>query len=275
MKTYCLELTSRKQGYNEKLNTLREYLQAYILRIMHDEGFFRFAVFVGGTALRFLYDLPRFSEELDFSLKDKGTLDFAALMKKVDNELKLAGYEASVSRDTQKTVNNAWVKFPGLMYEAGISALKLQNFSIKIEVDTNPPEGAILKTDIVNKYFPLSFLSYDTASLFAGKLHAILTRKYTKGRDLFDLGWYLSKWKGLSPNIHLLRNALTQTKWVGTLPTENTWRELIYETIANVEWNKAKEDVLNFLENPKDLEIFSQENVLALVRAGALEPKRG
>jgi len=192
-----------------------------------------------------------------------------------DDELKLAGYEASVLGDTQKTINNAWVKFPGLMYEAGISALKLQNFSIKIEIDTNPPEGAILKTDIVNKYFPLSFLSYDTASLFAGKLHAILTRKYTKGRDLFDLGWYLSKWKGLSPNIHLLRNALTQTKWVGTLPTENTWRELIYETIANVEWNKAKEDVLNFLENPKDLEIFSQENVLALVKAGAFEPKRG
>lgn len=265
MKTYCLELTSQKQGYNEKLNTMREYLQAYILRIMHDEGVFRFAAFLGGTALRFLYGLPRFSEDLDFSLENKGVLDFTVLMKKIGDELKSAGYEVSVSYNEQKTVNSAWVRFSGLMYETGLSSLKAQKFSIKIEIDTNPPRGAILKTDIVNKYFPLSFLSYDIASFFAGKLSALLTRQYAKGRDFFDLGWYLSKWEGLTPNSHLLQNALVQAEWKGEMPSEDNWRMFIHKVVSHTDWKKVRNDVLNFLENPKDLEIFSKENLLNLI----------
>lgn len=225
MKDFVLELASQKQGYNPKLNTMREYLQAYILRIMHDEGIFRSAAFLGGTALRFLYGLPRFSEDLDFSLAKNPPIVFARLIKKVTAELSAAGYNVSAGYDDKNNVNSAFIRFSGLMFEAGLSALKGQKLSIKIEIDNNPPKGAVLITQIVNKYFPISFLSYDTKSLFAGKLHALLNRRYTKGRDYFDLGWYLSKWKDIEPNLGLLKNSLKQTGWDKDYPDKDSWRD--------------------------------------------------
>jgi predicted nucleotidyltransferase component of viral defense system len=266
MKDYVLELVSKKEGYNAKLNAMREYLQAYILRVMHDEGVFRSAAFLGGTALRFLYDLPRFSEDLDFSSSGKLSFTFAALLKKIMSELAAAGYDASVVYNDQKTVNSAFIKFSGLMFETGISPLKSQKFSIKVEIDSNPPQGAIFETRIVNKYFPVSFLSYEVNSLFAGKLHALLSRKYAKGRDYFDLGWYLSKWKGIEPNFTLLDNALKQTGWNKDFPTKDNWRDFIYKVVENADWNKVRQDVESFLENPSDLNIFTKENTLQLLR---------
>ncbi len=232
MKPDLLRLVSNQEGMNAKMNVMREYLQAYTLRIMYDSGFFRSAAFLGGTALRFLYDLPRFSEDLDFSLVEKGgNHNFAEIVKKIKDEFASMDYNISATHNDKNTVQNAFFKFEGLMYEVGISPLKAQKFSIKIEIDTNPPEGAVAKSDIVNKYFPIGFLSYDIPSLFSGKLHAILCRKYTKGRDLFDLGWYLSKWKGLSPNLTLLKNALVQTGWKKGFPDESNWREYVSETV--------------------------------------------
>lgn len=267
MKDYVLELVASRSGANAKLNAMREYLQAYVLRILHDEGFFRSAAFVGGTALRFLYDLPRFSEDLDFSqARSTAGQDFVGLMKKVDRELAAAGYSASIAYKTEKTVYNAMIKFEGLLREAGLSPMKSQKFSIKIEVDTRPPQGAALKTYVVNKHFPFTFLSYDTASLFAGKVHALLTRKYAKGRDYFDLGWYLSRWRDIVPNIAQLRNALEQTGWQGVQPDEANWRVLLAQVVESADWKAVRRDVENFLENPGDMDIFSRENILGLLQ---------
>jgi predicted nucleotidyltransferase component of viral defense system len=265
MKDFCLELVSKQTNSNAKLNTMREYLQAYVLRVMHDEGVFRTIAFLGGTALRFLYGLGRFSEDLDFSQAGDRNYSFVGIVKKIKDELVQAGYDIVITYDEQKTVHSAFVKFAGLMYETGLSPLKTQRFSIKIEIDTNPPKGAVLKTDIVNKYFPIAFLSYDINSLFAGKLHALLSRKYTKGRDLFDLGWYLSKWKDLTPNYDLLQNALKQTHWNKELPDRDNWKNLLYKTVEKADWKKVKADVENFLENPSDLNVFTKENVLGLL----------
>lgn len=265
MKDYVLELVKKQTGYNTKLNIMREYLQAYILRVLNDEGLFRVAAFLGGTALRFLYNLPRFSEDLDFSTVEERQINFLSLIKKVKDELVLSGYEVSINYNDKKTVNSAFIKFEGLMYEAGISPLKSQKFSIKLEIDTNPHKNAILKTQIVNKYFPISFLSYNNETLLAGKLHALLSRKYTKGRDFFDLGWYLSKWPDINPNIVFLNNALTQTGWKGQIPSETSWRDLIYKVVQTTDWKKVKEDVDIFLERSLDAEIFTKDNVLSLL----------
>lgn len=266
MRDYVLELVSAKEGYNAKLNVMREYLQTYTLRIMHDEGVFRSVAFLGGTALRLLYGLPRFSEDLDFSLVKGTQIKFEVLLKKIMLELASSGYDVSLSYNDKKTVNSAFVKFAGILFEAGISPSKSQRFSIKIEIDSNPPQGAILETRVVNKYFPIAFLSYDINSLFAGKIHALLSRKYVKGRDYFDLGWYLSKWKGIEPNFVLLKNALEQTGWSRKLPNKDNWKELIYEVLKQVEWKKVKQDVDQFLENPSDLSIFTKENVMHLLK---------
>lgn len=267
MKDYVLELAHSQTGFNAKLNIMREYLQAYILRILHDEGVFRSTAFLGGTALRFLYNIPRFSEDLDFSLvKDEG-YKFVDILNRVKQELALAGYDINMTYKVEKTVQHAFMKFTGLMHEAGISPHRSQVFSIKIDIDTNPPEGAVLKTDIINKFFPIAFLYYDLSSLFAGKLHAILTRKYSKGRDFFDLGWYLSRWRDIAPNIILLQNALKQTGWKEELPTEENWREHLYNTVKATDWKKISADVENFLENPSDANIFTKENILKLIKS--------
>ena len=266
MKDYVLELVAERTGFNSKLNIMREYLQAYILRIMHDEGMFRSTAFLGGTALRFLYKLPRFSEDLDFSTTDDNQFTFVDLIRNIKQELQLAGYDISIAYNDKKTVQYAMVKFEKLMYEAGISTRKEQKFSIKIEIDTHPPQGAILKTDIINIYFPIAFLSYDISSLFAGKIHALLSRKYTKGRDFFDLGWYLSRWKNISPNITMLQNSLKQTGWQGEIPSEKTWRSFLYNIVEGTDWHKVKQDVENFLENPSDLNIFNKKNLLTLIK---------
>ncbi len=266
MKDYLLELVSQKEGFNAKLNCMREYLQAYTLRIMQEQGVFRGTAFLGGTALRFLHDLPRFSEDLDFSLARGEPLVFAKLLKKINDELTSAGYKVSISYNEKKVVQHAFLKFEELMYEAEISPLKSQKVSIKIEFDTKPPKGAILETRVVNKYFPISFLCHDLSSLFAGKVHALLSRKYTKGRDFFDLGWYLSKWSDLVPNISLLTNALKQTGWKGKFPTAVDWRGFLHKIVEAADWGKVTRDVENFLERPSDLDIFSKKNLLKLIQ---------
>jgi len=267
MKDYCLELVSQKTQLNDKINIMREYLQAYALRVFHNKGLFRSMAFIGGTALRFLHGLPRFSEDLDFSLtRQDRKYSFPESMIILRDEFLLAGYNVGISYNDKKAVQSAFVKFEGLMKEAGISSLAHQKLSIKIEIDTNPPEGAILVTEIVNKYFPISFLSYDTPSLFAGKLHALLSRKYIKGRDFFDVGWYLSKWKDLVPNIGLLKNALLQTNWSKEKIDQNNWRRIIAESIKSADWNKVKADVRNFLDRPSDIDVFTKEAMLRLLR---------
>jgi predicted nucleotidyltransferase component of viral defense system len=266
MKDYCLELVSKKTQMNDKLNVMREYLQAYALKVFHDRGMFRSTVFMGGTALRFLYGLPRFSEDLDFSLiHPDNQFSFSEIFVMLRDEFLLAGYNVVVSYNDTRTVRSAHLKFEGLMKEAGISQLTQQKLSIKIEIDTNPPEGAVLITEIVNKYFPISFLSYDLSSLFAGKLHALLSRKYLKGRDFFDLGWYLSKWKDLTPNITLLQNALSQTGWKKERVSEENWRTIISKSIEDAEWKKIEADVKIFLDRPSDLDVFSKGALLQLL----------
>ena len=265
MKDYLLELVSKQTGFNGKLNIMREYLQTYALRILYEQRVFRSTAFLGGTALRFLYNLPRFSEDLDFSLTKKMEYSFVALAKKLKKEFTLSGYDLSVSYNDKKNVRYAFLRFAGLMYEAGLSPMRTQKFAIKIELDTNPPAGANVKTAITNKFLPISFLSYDLASLFAGKLHALLSRKYTKGRDFFDLGWYLSRWKNISPNFTLLGNALLQTGWKGKMLSKNNWRNFLYKIVERTDWKKVRKDVKNFLENPSDMDIFSQENILKLI----------
>ncbi len=265
MKDYCLALAARQTNYNAKLNTMREYLQAGILRILQEQGFFRTTAFVGGTALRFLYNLPRFSEDLDFSLVAPAGYDFVSLVAGIKEELARAGYNVEAKYNDRKTVINAFFKFHDLMFESGLSPLKSQNFSVKLEIDTKPPAGGTTKTMLVNKLFPITFLAFDLPSLFAGKIHALLTRPYTRGRDYFDLGWYLSRHKNLEPDFTLLKNALTQTGYKAEFPENHNWREVLMQTLEKADWEAIRNDVKNFLENPKDLGTLNKENLCALL----------
>jgi hypothetical protein len=253
-------------GLNKTL-IAREYLQARILQALQDQGVFQRWAFVGGTALRFLYSIPRFSEDLDFSLADMGkAVDFNGALKGIESLFKKEAYDVIISPKGEKTVVSAFIKFRGLLYEVGLSPHASQVFSIKIVVDTNPPAGAVIQTSLVRRHVTLNLLHYDKASLLAGKLHALFSRRYTKGRDLFDLIWYLADRSWPAPNLTLLNAALVQTGWQGPVATGDNWRSLLIGRFEKFNWEAAHLDVEQFLERQEDVKLITRENLESLLK---------
>ena len=172
---------------------------------------------MGGTALRFLYGIPRFSEDLDFALEDADAdYDFA------ETRSVRYGRSSSVRATRRKpryphaaTVNKAFIGFPGLEHALGLSPHAERVFSVKIEVDTNPPAGAQIEVTTVRRFATLRLTHHDKPSLLAGKAAALLLRDWIKGRDVYDLVWYLSDPTWPEPNEELLLNALTTSESPG------------------------------------------------------------
>jgi hypothetical protein len=142
---------------------------------------------------------------------------------------------------------------------------KEQPLAVKIEVDTNPAAGAGLATSVVRRYVTLQLQHHDRASLLAGKLHAILQRPYVKGRDVYDLLWYLSDPGWPAPNLILLNNALQQTGWIGEPLTESTWREFVRRRLKPVAWKQVVADVRPFLPGEEEARLLTPENVMRLL----------
>jgi predicted nucleotidyltransferase component of viral defense system len=247
---------------------IREYLQARLLQSLQDRGTFNTWVFQGGTALRFLYGMPRFSEDLDFALIEPGMEDnFSEVLANARKVFLAENYDVDVKAKETKTVKSAFLKFKGLLFELGFSAHKSETFSIKVEIDTNPPLGAKIASTVVRRHVTLNLRHHDKASLFAGKLHAVLTRRYVKGRDVYDLVWYLSDRTWPEPNIELLNNALRQANWDGPEATLSNWREFVRQRVETFRWKQVVEDVRLFLERPEDVALLTKENLLGLLQA--------
>ncbi|HKZ54496.1 MAG TPA: nucleotidyl transferase AbiEii/AbiGii toxin family protein [Anaerolineales bacterium] len=264
MKDYVASLV--RQNPSQATNVAREYLQARILACLQRGGAMVSLAFHGGTALRFLYSLPRHSEDLDFALeRDPDRYDFHAYLKAIQAEFEREGYAVRLKVSDQKTVQNAFVRFPGLLHELGLSPHEEAVLSVKLEVDTRPPQGAGLETTVVQRHGLLHLQHHDRASLFAGKLHAFLQRRYTKGRDLYDLLWYLADPEPPAPNLQLLNNALRQTGWQGAQLTPESWRGVLRERLGGLDWRGVRSDVLPFLERPHEIELLSPENLIRLL----------
>jgi predicted nucleotidyltransferase component of viral defense system len=264
MKEAALDLISTVADPSAKLNLLREYVQAMVLRSLHEsEAFVRLA-FVGGTALRFIHGLPRFSEDLDFSLENSDGYIPEKWMKKVKNDLNLAGFDATVSWNDKTTVHKSWIKVAGLLKDAGLAATPEQNLSIKLEIDSVPPAGAVSETGIVNRHALLSLRYYDLPSLMAGKVHASLTRKYPKGRDWYDLVWYRAKRPPIEPNLEQLQNALDQTQGAGVVNATD-WKSALKDRVRSLDCNALVDDVGSFLENPNESSLLTEDNICSVL----------
>lgn len=267
MKEYLHALLQKNFNPLEKRNITREYLQARILESLQRAGAMIPLAFHGGTALRFLYRIPRFSEDLDFALERPSTsYNFRGYLKEIQSTFSAEGYNLQIMVKDQKTVHCAFVRFYGLLYELQLSAQTSEAISVKIEVDTNPPAGAGLATDLIRRHVTLNLQHHDRGSLLAGKLHAILQRNYAKGRDLYDLMWYLSDPDWPEPNLVQLSNALLQTGWQGAIPTASSWREIIYTRISTLDWKAILNDVQPFLERPDELDLLTLSNFAQLLR---------
>jgi hypothetical protein len=249
-------------------NLVREYCQARILQFLQEEGAFRSWIFHGGTALRFLYLLPRYSEDLDFALSGPaGKLDFAGIVAGVRAAFEAEAYRAKADINDDRPVKSATIGFPGLFHELGLSPRQSETFSVKIKLDSRPPAGGKTETSVFRRFVLLNVLHYDKASFLSGKLHALLARPYVKGRDLYDLLWYLSDRLWPEPNIPFLNSALKQTKWKGPEITASNWASLVAGRIDDIDWKKAVENVRPFIERPSDLELMTKETVLKLLTA--------
>jgi len=244
-----------------------EYLQARLLQTWQDRAVFNTWVFQGGTALHFLYGMPRFSEDLDFTLVEPGIeSNFREHLAHAGKTFGDENYDINVRINDRKTVKSAFVRFRGLLFEFGLSPHESETLSIKVEVDTNPPSGAEVVSTIVRRHVTINLKHHDKASLLAGKLHAVLTRRYTKGRDIYDLIWYLSDRTWPGPNIKLLSNALKQTGWDGPEVNLANWREIVCQRVNVLQWKQIVWDVEPFLERHEDIALLTKENLLDLLR---------
>ena len=266
MKTHLKRIVEQADSKPQSGNLAREYLQARILEALQISGGMIPLAFQGGTALRFLYDLPRFSEDLDFALeRPEDDFDLGKFLEKVQREFEKENYAIDLKVNTSKVVHSGFVRFPGLLYELGLSGQRTQVQSIKLEVDTNPPAGASLVNTVVRRHVLLQLQHHDQASLLAGKLHALLQRDYSKGRDIYDLFWYLSNRRWPEPNLVLLNNALDQSGWKGGELSKDNWRNVIQERIKVMSWDRVLDDVTPFLEKETELQMLTRDNLLALL----------
>lgn len=262
MKEYISELVRNAPTPLQARNIVREYLQARILGSMQRAGAMIPLSFHGGTALRFLFSTGRYSEDLDFALeKDREDYDFHKYLEGIRSELTAEGYDVGLKVSDRKIVHGAFVNLRGLLFELGLSSHRDETLAIKLEVDTNPPQGAALTTTVIRRYVTLQLQHHDKASLLAGKLHAILQRSHLKGRDLYDLLWYLSDPAWPAPNFVLLNNALNQTGWQGRGVERKNWRHLIREKVDTMNWRNVVDDVRPFLDTTADVSLLTRENL--------------
>lgn len=262
MKDYLADLIRQTAEPLQGCNVVREYLQARILATLQRSGAMIPLAFYGGTALRFLFSHGRYSEDLDFALEgQQQSYSFRSYLQAIRSEFTAEGYQVDLKVNDQKTVHSAFVRFPGLLFDLNLSPHRSEALGIKIEVDTHPPQGAGLATTVVRRFIVLQLHHHDKASLLSGKLHAILQRPYTKGRDLYDLLWYLSDPNWPQPNLEFLNNALAQTDWKGGALTKLNWKEYVNVRLRSLNWTSILDDARPFIEPGFDLNLLTLANM--------------
>lgn len=265
MKEQALSIAAEDKDPRISLNKLREYLHHVILRELFEQNALDKLVFHGGTALRILYDLRRFSEDLDFHLKERCPFNLKSIAQNIEKHLGMQDYQLNLKGSYADSVQSVFIKFERILEQAHLTSQGREKLRIKIEVDTNPPQGFRTESSLVHKYLPFGVIHHDKASFLAGKLHAVLQRSYTKGRDYYDLWFYLSKWKDMVPNLLYLNNALKQTGFKKSSLKKENWRKITAERIKETDWDYVKSDVEPFLENQDDFKILTKQTLLKLL----------
>ena len=252
---------------------VREITQEIVLAALGRTDFFRHAAFHGGTCLRILHGLERFSEDLDFALQAPDrSFRLDRYFSEVRREMAAYGYEIDfIDRSrVDQAVRAAFLKDDSigdllqLRYKPRMGPARA--IRIKLEVDTNPPAGARLETHYLDFPFPQAVATFDPASLFAGKLHALLCRPYLKGRDWYDFVWYTSRKTPV--NLTLLAAALDQTgPWKGSAEAiDREWcLRALKAKIESIDWQRARDDVRAFLRpsDMKSLEVWCRDFFVA------------
>ncbi|OYW88960.1 MAG: hypothetical protein B7Z20_01310 [Sphingobium sp. 32-64-5] len=231
----------------EEEHAVKEILQEIALYALWRGGFFDVALFQGGTSLRILHGLPRFSEDLDFLLRtpdaDFDWSPYLKILTEVAGQFGLK-LDAQPRARMDTAVRQALIKDNSIASQLDLSFAgtgRPKTIRIKLEIDVNPPLGSGEATSYLD--FPLDYevRHQDLSSNFALKIHALLCRGFLKGRDWFDFSWYVSR--GVTPNLALLRSALVQAgPWAGdeALRVDMAWlKDALSAAMARIDWNEA------------------------------------
>ncbi len=258
------------KSLQEEMSVIREIIQEITLLGLWRAKFFERAAFYGGTALRILYELQRFSEDLDFSLLKKDPkFDLMKYESAIINELEAFGFHVSLEKKDKKNpsaIDSAFIKGNTLIHLLKIqSTYKVHKealFKIKLEVDTDPPEGFHTTTHPIFWPIPFSVSAFSIEDLFAGKMHACLCRserENIKGRDWYDFLWYVGRKTPL--NLKHLEQRILQSSHLKKREhlTKNILKELFEKIIEQIDFRKAKEDVLPFIVDSRDLDGWSKD----------------
>ena len=249
----------------QKRNAIFEVNQQVILAGLYNGGFFDEAAFYGGTCLRIFHGLQRFSEDMDFSLlAPSDNFDFTKYFQPIKDMFKIVGRDVEIKKKDKQNfgkVESAFLKDNTDVYDISFQTEK--SIRIKIEVDTNPP----LKFNTEQKLLllPKSFMTkcFTLPDLFAGKMHALVFRAWknrVKGRDWYDFEWYVRHRIPLDFN-HLAERIL---QFNGKLVTKDEFMDLLRQRLTSTNINMVKADVLPFIRQPEELDIWSNEYFLQL-----------
>lgn len=267
------------QNQQQTFDAIREIMQEVTLAGLQRSGFFEKAAFYGGTALRIFYQLDRYSEDLDFSLLSiDPNFSFEPYFEAITNEFKALGMTISINekkKTVTSSVESAFLKsdtvWKELVLEEVIPQVGLGNMpviKIKIEVDKKPPLGFETEDKLLLRPFSFYIKCFTLPSLFAGKMHALLFRKWknrVKGRDWYDLEWYIKKGVPLDINHFLLR-AQDTNDWKKSTISKEDILDLLKIKINTVNMNSVKEDIVRFIPDNSALDIWNQEYFSKLIQ---------
>jgi Nucleotidyl transferase AbiEii toxin, Type IV TA system len=264
----------------ENVAALREILQQLALLGLWRSKFFEHAAFYGGTALRILYGLDRYSEDFDFSLLEP-TPDFSLARYGLSLERELAGFGFEVSfavidKSQDSPIESAFVKTNTLKQLLVVDADRRllagaqseQRLKIRLEVDIDPPGGFETEPKPILQPVPFAVRTYVLPDLFAGKMHALLCRRWrnrVKGRDWYDFVWYVANY----PKLHLshLEQRMRQSgDYHGAKRLDaHSFRAMVHEAIGQLDVDHARVEVTPFVVDPRALEIWSRDFFHTLV----------
>lgn len=261
------------------INAIKEIFQEIALLGLWRAKFFEQAAFYGGSALRILYKLDRFSEDLDFTLlKSDKNFNLASYNQAISDELVGFGFKVEVltkNKNIQTNIESAFIKADTkkqlLIVEAppelAARIHQMHTIKIKMEIDVSPPGKFTTETKTLLQPIPFFVKTLTQPNLFAGKIHAILCRpwqKRVKGRDWYDFVWYIAH--HIPVNLTHLRERLIQTQaWDSKkMFTQNDLIQLLKNKINNTDFTLAKKDVIPFLRDPQSIALWSTNFFLSL-----------
>lgn len=249
----------------KKRNAIFEVNQQIVLAGLYHGGFFDNAAFYGGTCLRIFHGLQRFSEDMDFSLlKPDDNFDFKKYFQPIIDQFVIVGREVEITKKDKRIfgkVESAFLKDTTDVYD--ISFRTEKSIKIKIEVDTQPPLEFSTEHKLLLQ--PYSFMTrcFTLPCLFAGKMHALVFRswkKRVKGRDWYDFEWYVRNRVPL--DFKHLQERIRQFN--GLVVNQKEFLAMLKDKLATTNINQVKQDVMPFLKNPNELNIWSNDYFLQL-----------